>query len=97
MKNAAVSALKATLSQFLAYVKKGEELLITERGKPIAKIIPLRHSPAAGLSELYELERAGVVKIGSGHLPKNFWTTRRPVDARGLARKALVMERSEGR
>ncbi len=41
MKSASVSKLKATLSACLAWVKAGEEVMITERGKPIAKIIPL--------------------------------------------------------
>jgi len=41
MKSATVSKLKATLSEYLARVKAGEEVLVTERGIPIAKIIPL--------------------------------------------------------
>ena len=41
MKSAAVSKLKATLSEHLARVKAGEEVVVTERGKPIARIVPL--------------------------------------------------------
>jgi len=40
MKTAAVSKLKAGLSEYLARVKAGEEVIVTERGKPIAKIVP---------------------------------------------------------
>ncbi len=44
MKHAAVAKLKATLSEYLARVKAGEEVIVTERGKPIARIVPLaRH------------------------------------------------------
>ena len=41
MKSAAVSKLRATLSEHLARVKAGEEVVVTERGKPIARIVPL--------------------------------------------------------
>ena len=41
MQTVPVAKLKATLSEFLAKVKAGEEVIVTERGKPIAKIVPL--------------------------------------------------------
>ncbi|PYN64673.1 MAG: type II toxin-antitoxin system prevent-host-death family antitoxin, partial [Candidatus Rokuibacteriota bacterium] len=40
MTSAAVAKLKASLSEYLARVKAGEEVIVTERGKPIAKIVP---------------------------------------------------------
>ncbi|MFQ5520338.1 MAG: type II toxin-antitoxin system Phd/YefM family antitoxin, partial [Candidatus Methylomirabilia bacterium] len=40
MKLANVAKLKATLSEYLARVKAGEEVIVTERGKPIARIVP---------------------------------------------------------
>jgi prevent-host-death family protein len=39
MSQVAVSQLKASVSEYLARVKAGEEILITDRGAPIAKII----------------------------------------------------------
>ncbi len=41
MRSATVSKLKAALSEHLARVKAGEEVIVTERGKPIAKIVPI--------------------------------------------------------
>jgi len=41
MKQAAVSELKAKLSEHLDMVKRGEEVLVTERGKPVARIVPV--------------------------------------------------------
>jgi len=41
MKQAAVSQLKARLSEHLDMVKRGEEVLVTERGKPVARIVPV--------------------------------------------------------
>ena len=37
MRTATVSKLKASLSEYLRQVKAGEEVLVTERGRPIAR------------------------------------------------------------
>jgi prevent-host-death family protein len=41
MTTAAVSEVKARLSEFLGRVKAGQEVVITERGKPVARLCPL--------------------------------------------------------
>lgn len=97
MKTATISKLKATLSEHLARVKAGEEVVVTERGKPIARIVPLKPQVSAGRSHLQSLARAGLARIGSGRLPKDFWKLPRPKDARGAALKAILEERQEGR
>ena len=89
MKTAAISKLKASLSEYLARVKAGEEVLVTERGKPVAKIIPLKRGKTEISVHLLTLERAGLVRIGNGKLPKGFWNKPRPKDRKGLALKAL--------
>jgi len=97
MKSATVSKLKATLSEYLARVKAGKEVLVTERGKPIAKIIPLAPVNSTTSPNLLELARAGLVRIGTGRLPRGFWVMPRPTDAKGKALKALLKERAEER
>lgn len=97
MKSANVAKLKATLSEYLARVKAGEEVIVTERGKPIAKIVPLTHDSSMASSRLLGLARAGLVRIGSGRLPKGLWKMPRPKDTRGVGLKALLEERGEGR
>lgn len=97
MKTAAVSTLKATLSACLAKVKAGEEVIVTERGKPIAKLVPVPRSGEVGSAHLLDLARAGLVRLGSGKLPAGFWKMQRPRDRRGLALRALLSERAEGR
>lgn len=97
MLTAAVSRLKASLSELLARVKAGEELIVTERGRPVAKIMPLRRDPAGLPADLLELERAGLVRIGSGRLPRGFWALPRPKDRAGAAQRALLEERTIGR
>lgn len=55
-----IAELKALLSETLARVKAGEEVQITEHGRPIARLMPLSGaSPAAATQELV---RTGLVK-----------------------------------
>jgi prevent-host-death family protein len=97
MKHATVSKLKATLSEYLARVKAGEEVIVTERGKPVAKIVPLSRESSAAPPHLLELARAGLVRLGSGKLPKKFWRLPRPKDPHAAGLKALLDERATGR
>lgn len=97
MMTAAVARFKAALSEFLSHVKSGEEVLVTEHGKPIAKVIPVARDRAQIPFQLLELERAGLLRIGTQKLPAAFWKLERPKDAKGLALKALREERFTGR
>jgi prevent-host-death family protein len=97
MKTATISRLKASLSEYLAAVRAGEELLVTDRGRPVAKIVPLKRADLDIPSQLLSLERAGGVKIGSGRLPEGFLDRRRPVDRQGRALRALLDEREDER
>ena len=95
MKTTTVSKLKASLSEYLRSVKAGEEVLVTERGRPIAKLIPSASSKSLP-NHLVEMEKQGLVKLGSGKLPKGFWNLPRPKDPKGLVVKAVIREREEG-
>jgi len=97
MQTASVSGLKASLSEYLMLVKTGEEVLLTERGKPIAKIISLRGSESTGDVRMAELERAGLARVGKGCLPDDFWRTPCLRDIKGAALVALISEREEAR
>ena len=96
MKIAAVSELKARLSEYLNQVKAGMEVLITDRGKPVARLIPLSR-PKDLKESLARMEKEGLIRIGSGKLPKNFWRMHRPDDSNGMVLKALLDEREAGR
>jgi prevent-host-death family protein len=41
MKKAGVAELKANLSRYLDQVKGGNDVIVTERGQPVAKLVPL--------------------------------------------------------
>ncbi len=97
MQTAAVSELKASTSEYLAKVKSGEEILITDRGTPIAKIIPLRRTDDALAARMMQLERAGMIRRGTGAITEDFWTAARPQNRSGSALAALLAEREDGR
>lgn len=97
MKRTAVSTLKATLSACLAKVKAGDEVLVMERGKPIAKLVPLAKDSGGTHAQLHELARGGLVRVGSGKLPTGFWKLPRPKDRKRRALQALLAERAEAR
>jgi len=96
MKIAAVSKLKASLSEYLNQVKAGHEVLITDRGKPVARLVPILRRKNTRES-ITRMEKQGLLKLGSGKLPKDFWSMPRPEDPNGLVLKALLEEREGGR
>ena len=95
MKTAAISEIKAKLSDFLNQVKAGEEVLITDRGKPVARLSPLAKTRSSAHPAI--LEKQGLIRLGSGKLPKNIGTLPRAKDDAGLVLKALLEEREAGR
>ena len=94
-KTAAVAELKAQLSRYLSRVKAGEEILVTERGTPVARIVPVA-TGALEHERWRDLERQGLLRLGSGKLPKDFWKLPRPRDGRAAVRKAVADEREAG-
>lgn len=63
-----VRALRLELSRHLAEVQRGTELVITDRGRPIARLIPARGSSAERLAELMDQGEAE-----TGSTPKDDW------------------------
>ena len=96
MHTAAVSEIKASLSDYLGKIRGGEYVLIAERGRPIARIVPL-HRVGQVAGQLEHLEKRGLVRIGSGGLPDDFWSMSRPVDGGAAGLTALPEERNEER
>ena len=62
MKSATISQAKNHFSELLARVKRGETVLILERDRPIARIVPLEETELADDARLAELERKGVLR-----------------------------------
>jgi prevent-host-death family protein len=96
MKHAGVAELKAHLSRYLASVKEGEEVTVTERGRPIARLVPLDPEVDRD-ARLQRLARAGLVKLPTQKLSaEEFLSRPRISDTEGLTLKALLEEREEG-
>ena len=62
MKTAAISKLKAKLGEYLDAVRKGEEVVITYRGHPIARLLPIERGKA-GEGAWASLVREGIVAL----------------------------------
>ena len=62
MTRVGVARLKAELSRYLDAAKQGQEILITERGRPVARLVALRGSQRAG-SRRQRLARAGLLAL----------------------------------
>jgi prevent-host-death family protein len=88
-----IATLKASLSEFLVGVKAGGEVIVTERGRPVARIVPYE----SGGAELDELVRTGRVRRSRSPLPKGFWSEQRPADPSGRLLQALLEERETSR
>jgi prevent-host-death family protein len=94
MKTVSVSELKAHLSAELRRVKAGEDILVVERGRAIARLVPVARDVLD--AELDRLVETGLVRPGSGALGSAFWRASRPRDPEGHLRGDIVREREVG-
>jgi len=70
MKKASVSQLKTSLSAYLLGVKNGEEVLVTERGRPIARLVPARGAEGAS-DRTKRLIPGGILRPGTARCPRS--------------------------
>jgi len=72
MKRAKISELRDRLSQYLDHVRAGGRVLVLDRNRPIAEIVPIRDPSAttsADADRLASLEREGIIRRGTGKPP----------------------------
>ena len=94
---AGVAELKAGLSRYLERVKAGHEVLVTDRGQPVAKLVPIAAETRRG-TRRQRLVREGLLLPGRGRVRASL--RRAPVGSAGRGRAvldALLEERREGR
>lgn len=96
MRRASISSLKARLSQYLDAVKAGEEILITDRGTPVARLSAVE-GPAKMEARIRELIRTGrlIPPRKKGRIDFSRFTP--PEDPQGCILAGLLEERHEGR
>ncbi|MBK8293730.1 MAG: type II toxin-antitoxin system prevent-host-death family antitoxin [Solirubrobacterales bacterium] len=93
MKMIGVAELKSKLSEYLAQVKAGEEVVVTEHGTPVAKVTRIQSADG----HLEQLIRDGVVKPGEEELSEDFLDLPRPRSSGGSVTETLIEERRTGR
>jgi prevent-host-death family protein len=96
MTRAPISDLKARLSRYLDMVRAGEEVIVTDRGKPIARIAPI-DARLHMKSRVERLVRTGEVRPPLRDDGLDLSQLIRPADPEGRARALLLEERAEGR
>jgi prevent-host-death family protein len=96
MKTTSISDLKARLSAFIDLVRDGDEVIVTDRGRPVARLVAVRgDEQQAGQREL--LLRSGRLRPPTTMLAPDFWARRRVLDPEGRSLAALLEERDRDR
>ncbi len=74
MKTANIAELKNGLSRYLEEVKRGGQVLVSERNVPFAKIVPLNYTDDYEAEEM-ELVAKGLMSLpeDDSPLPESFW------------------------
>ena len=90
MRSTNIADLRNRLTQYLREVRAGEEIVVRDRQRPIAKIVPF--SVDEDDAEDAALVAAGLMRKGSGSLPRSFWIARRP---RVACRRAVAAVRAD--
>jgi prevent-host-death family protein len=89
MITAGIKELKNQLSRYIAFVKKGEEVLITERGKVIARVVKEDSRSASLRIALQPLVLKGQVVMPTREIERDI---PEPVKLPGKAVSEIVLE-----
>ncbi|MFQ5679831.1 MAG: type II toxin-antitoxin system Phd/YefM family antitoxin [Gemmatimonadota bacterium] len=96
MRRAPISELKAKLSQYLDAVRAGQEVIVTDRGRPVARISPVR-GEAGSEGRMERLVRTGQVRPPTEPMPPDLSELSRPADPGGRSLEVLLADRAAGR
>lgn len=68
MHTVGVRELKSRLSEYLRLVRRGEEILVTDRGEVVAELrLPSRHTESTPYPRLEAAARRGLVRLGAAN------------------------------
>lgn len=93
---ASIAEVKSRLSEFVRRVKAGNEVVITERGVPVARLAGLEPAERRA-TRRDRLARSGAVKPGRGRVRRGLQTPPEGEGAGAEVLSALLAERDEGR
>ncbi|MBI2892050.1 MAG: type II toxin-antitoxin system prevent-host-death family antitoxin [Deltaproteobacteria bacterium] len=89
--NVPVRDLKNRLSAYLQLVQKGEHLVVTDRGKPVAEVLPVRGRVMSSEERLQQLADRGEVRLARRRRVADF----EPVQVRGRPVSQTLLEDRE--
>ena len=78
MKSANIAELKNHLSAYIAEVKRGSEVIVRERNRPVAKLVPIRNLDDYDLEEQELVARGAMTLPESDELPEFFYRAKLP-------------------
>jgi prevent-host-death family protein len=93
MRSTNIADLRNRLTQYLQEVRAGEEIVVRDRQRPIAKIVPF--SVDGDPAEDAALVAAGLMRKGSGRIAPSFWKAQRPRVTPEQAIAAVTADRNE--
>lgn len=100
MRMAKISELRDGLSRYIEYVRTGGRVLIMDRNRPVAEIVPLEASGrargATDEARLDALQRQGLIRRGTGRIPSEALRGTGPAGGSRVL-EALLDERASGR
>ena len=85
--------LKTRLGSYLDYVRQGNRIVVTDRGKPVAEISPIRRSEDPERAYIEDLAARGLATIGKGGPRWPF----RPMKIKGPPLSQTIIEDREDR
>ena len=91
MRSANIAELRDRLTQYLREVRAGQEIIVRDRKRPIAKIVPLTLDDADDAA----LVAAGLMRKAQRPLPAAFWRTRRASVTLRTAAAAVSKDRAD--
>jgi prevent-host-death family protein len=98
MKVASVSEARNRFSALLDLVRSGESVTITDRGRPVARLVPaLGQADGDDEARLARLERAGLIRRPTKKLDVEAFLARPLPDLGGGVVELLLQERRRGR
>lgn len=98
MTRVAITELKAKLSEYLAAIRAGEEVIVTDRGRPVARMLPIEGERELE-ARMDRLVRSGLVRPPRVAKAVDVQALRKaaPADPEGRALAALLEDRRGGR
>ncbi|MCL4543142.1 MAG: type II toxin-antitoxin system prevent-host-death family antitoxin [Chloroflexi bacterium] len=95
MITADVAELHAALESYLARVQTGEQVVVTDHGREIARLVPTTSASLAAL-DYEDLVASGIIIPPERKPSRDFWSLPRVPDPEGLVLKAVLAEREAG-